>query len=94
MSCERSRGLYHRFLELKSQELNPDVIVFVRAGDFYETYDDDAELIAKELGVTLTSRPVTEDKRVPMAGFSYWAGGGYFHDLIKAGYKLHVDKEE
>jgi len=43
--------------------------VFFRLGDFYETFDQDAELVASELDIVLTSRNVAKNMRVPMAGF-------------------------
>jgi DNA mismatch repair protein MutS len=36
-----------QYLEVKRQ--HPDAIVFFRLGDFYETFDADAELVAGEL---------------------------------------------
>jgi DNA mismatch repair protein MutS len=55
-----------QYLDVKRQ--HPDAIVFFRLGDFYETFDDDAHLAAKELDLVLTSRPVGKNQRVPMAG--------------------------
>ena len=47
---------------------------FMRVGDFYEAYGDDAELLSLQLEITLTGR---EDKqfggRIPMAGVPYHA---------------------
>ena len=44
-----------RHAELKRQ--HPDTILFFRMGDFYEVFGDDARTVARELQVTLTSRP-------------------------------------
>ena len=44
-----------QYLNIKAQ--HPDAIVFFRLGDFYETFDDDAEVAARELDLVLTSRP-------------------------------------
>ena len=43
-----------QYLSVKRQ--HPDAVVFFRMGDFYETFDDDAELVARELDITLTRR--------------------------------------
>ncbi|MBM4425153.1 MAG: hypothetical protein FJ030_17530, partial [Chloroflexi bacterium] len=43
-----------QYLDIKKQY--PHAIVFFRLGDFYETFDSDAELIARELDIVLTSR--------------------------------------
>ena len=46
---------YVQYRELKAA--HPDTIVLYRLGDFYETFDDDAKLVAEKLSVTLTHRP-------------------------------------
>ena len=48
---------------------HPGMILLFRMGDFYETFEDDAELLSRVLGLTLTSR----DKTIPMAGFPSFA---------------------
>ena len=45
-----------QYLEIK--RLYPDAILFFRLGDFYETFDQDAETAARELDIVLTSRPI------------------------------------
>jgi DNA mismatch repair protein MutS len=62
---------------------HPDSVLLYRLGDFYETFDDDAKLIADLLEVTLTHRPFATPKgskskqndqqRCPMAGMPYHA---------------------
>ena len=75
-----------QYLDVKRQ--HPDAIVFFRLGDFYETFDDDAHLAAKELDLVLTSRPVGKDQRVPMAGVPHHAAEGYIGRLIAKGHKV------
>ena len=55
-----------QYLEIKRQY--PDTIVFFRLGDFYETFDRDAEITSRELDIVLTSRSVAKNNRIPMAG--------------------------
>lgn len=43
-----------QYLQIKKR--HPDAIVFFRLGDFYETFDEDAEIVARELDIVLTSR--------------------------------------
>ena len=57
-----------QYLNVKAQ--HPDAIVFFRLGDFYETFDEDAEVTARELDLVLTSRPQGKNQRTPMAGVS------------------------
>ena len=74
-----------QYLDIKAQ--HPDAIVFFRLGDFYETFDDDAELTARELDLVLTSRPQGKT-RTPMAGVPHHAAEGYIARLIAKGYKV------
>jgi DNA mismatch repair protein MutS len=75
-----------QYLDVKRRY--PHAIVFFRLGDFYETFDDDAELCARELGITLTSKPMGKGLRVPLAGIPYHAVEGYVAKLIARGYKV------
>ncbi len=80
-----------QYLQLKSQY--PDSILFFRLGDFYETFDADAELIARELDLVLTSRPVGKGQRVPLAGVPYHAADNYIARLIEKGYRVAVAEQ-
>lgn len=77
-----------QYLEIKSQY--PDAILFFRLGDFYETFDHDAETAARELDLVLTSRPVAKDQRVPMAGIPHHAAENYVARLIEKGYHVAI----
>jgi hypothetical protein len=67
-----------------------EALCFVRLGDFYETFNDDAILTAAALDVVLTSRPLGQGQRMPMTGFPAHAGENYFARLLAAGHKLAV----
>ncbi|MBK8988662.1 MAG: DNA mismatch repair protein MutS [Chloroflexi bacterium] len=75
-----------QYLDIKAQ--HPDAIVFFRLGDFYETFDADAETAARELDLVLTSRPQGKGVRTPMAGVPHHAAEGYIARLIAKGYKV------
>ncbi len=75
-----------QYLDIKAQ--HPDAIVFFRLGDFYETFDEDAETAARELDLVLTSRPQGKGQRTPMAGVPHHAAEGYIARLIAKGYKV------
>ena len=83
---ERLTPIRRQYLDIKRRY--PHAIVFFRLGDFYETFDDDAELCARELDLTLTSKPMGKDLRVPLAGIPYHAVEGYLAKLIARGYKV------
>ncbi len=72
-----------QYLEIKAR--HPDAILFFRLGDFYETFDEDAELVARELEITLTTKPMGKGQRVPLAGIPYHALDGYLSRLIAKG---------
>ena len=75
---------------LKIKHSYPDAIVLFRLGDFYETFDGDAQLAARELEITLTSRSMGEVLKVPMAGVPAHALESYLARLIKKGHKVAI----
>ncbi len=77
-----------QYLNIKRQY--PDTILFFRLGDFYETFDEDAETTSKELDLVLTSRNVAKGVRVPMAGIPYHAVENYLARLIEKGYHVAI----
>ncbi len=67
----------------------PGHLVLFRVGDFYETFGDDARLLARELDVVLTARaPDATGARVPMAGVPHHAVESYLGRLVRKGYKV------
>src|SRR5512139_1222721 len=80
-----------QYLALKRQY--PDIILFFRLGDFYETFDDDAKIVASVCDIVLTSRPIGGDERVPLAGVPYHAVEGYVAKLVSAGYKVAIAEQ-
>jgi DNA mismatch repair protein MutS len=77
-----------QYLEIKRE--HPDAILFFRLGDFYETFDEDAEITARELDIVLTSRNVAKGSRIPMAGIPYHAYENYVARLIEKGYHVAI----
>ena len=84
----RTTPIRKQYLQIKQQY--PDAILFFRLGDFYETFDQDAEIAARELDIVLTSRNIAKNQRVPMAGVPYHAVEGYIVRLISKGYKVAI----
>ncbi|MDP3879347.1 MAG: DNA mismatch repair protein MutS [Dehalococcoidales bacterium] len=85
---EQSTPIRRQYLRIKRQY--PQAIVLFRLGDFYETFDDDARVVAKELEIVLTSRGMGKDYRVPMAGIPYHALDNYLAKLVNRGYKVAI----
>jgi len=75
----------------EAKEKHKDALIFFRMGDFYESFGDDAKVIAKELEITLTSRGRDkEGEDMPLAGIPYHAVDSYLPKLIKKGYKVAI----
>ena len=77
-----------QYLNIKAQ--NPDAILFFRMGDFYEMFDDDAEIVARELEIALTRRDFGRGEKSPMAGIPHHAADGYIARLVSKGYRVAV----
>ena len=85
----RVTPMRRQYLEIKSQY--PDCILMFRLGDFYEMFDEDAEVAARELDITLTARAQSKDgAKIPMAGVPYHSVDGYVAKLIEKGFHVAV----
>ncbi|NNJ09215.1 DNA mismatch repair protein MutS [Chloroflexales bacterium ZM16-3] len=91
---------YRQYRKLKAEA--EDAILLFRFGDFYETFDDDAKLIAELLDVTLTRKDFAVDKSqpkdqqklwAPMAGMPYHAVERYVNDLVGRGYRVAIAEQ-
>jgi DNA mismatch repair protein MutS len=91
MSTEEATPVRQQYLSIKRDY--PDCILFFRLGDFYETFDEDAEIVSRELDIVLTSRPVGGGVRVPLAGIPYHAAENYLVRLIEKGIKVAVAEQ-
>jgi len=91
MSNDDITPIRRQYLEIKKQY--PDSIVFFRLGDFYETFDRDAETTSRELDIVLTSRNVAKGMRIPMAGIPYHAVENYLGRLINKGYHVAIAEQ-
>jgi len=71
------------------KEEHPQTILLFRVGDFYETFGSDAELVSRELGITLTKRNNGGDQ-TPLAGFPFHALDSYLPKLVNKGFKVAI----
>jgi DNA mismatch repair protein MutS len=76
--------MMQQYREAKSR--HPGMLLFFRNGDFYELFEDDAELGSRLLGITLTKR----DKEIPMAGVPHHALDRYLARLLQAGHRVAI----
>src|SRR5215467_8757206 len=77
-----------QYLEIKAQ--HQDAILLYQVGDFYETFDKDAQTAARELQIALTSRSYGPGERVPLAGVPTHALNTYAARLVARGYKVAI----
>lgn len=79
-----------QYLEIKDK--NRDCILFFRLGDFYEMFNDDALLAARELDLTLTTRDrgKPKEEQTPMCGVPYHSVDAYIARLVQKGYKVAI----
>ena len=87
MAKKQQTPLMRQYQEIK--EKHPGTILLFRVGDFYETFSEDAILISKELGITLTKRNNGGDQ-TPLAGFPYHSLDTYLPKLVKRGFRVAV----
>ena len=89
MSALKITPMRQQYLEIKEQY--PGTILFYRMGDFYEMFFEDAEVAAKTLGITLTSRSHKDDaNKIPMCGVPFHAVTGYLGKMVKAGFRVAI----
>ncbi len=71
---------------------NQDCILFFRLGDFYEMFNEDAKLAARELDLTLTTRDrgKPKEEQTPMCGVPYHSVDSYIARLVQKGYKVAI----
>jgi DNA mismatch repair protein MutS len=77
-----------QYLDIKAE--HPDALLLVRMGDFYETFDEDAQVMADVLDITLTARDVGGGAKSPLAGIPYHSLEAYLGRLISAGLKVAI----
>ena len=77
-----------QYFDIKSEY--DDSIVLFRMGDFYETFNDDAKITAKILGIVLTKRANGAAADVPLAGFPYHSLDNYLYKLVNAGHRVAI----
>lgn len=77
-----------QYLEIKGQ--HPGALLLFRMGDFFETFFEDAEQLARITGVTLTSRDRKSEHPIPLAGVPHHALESYLSRLLAAGLTVAI----
>ncbi len=84
VALSENTPLLVQYREIKAR--HRDSILFFRMGDFYEMFFDDAELAARALSITLTSR----GDGVPLAGVPVKAAAEYLKQLVSLGHRVAI----
>jgi DNA mismatch repair protein MutS len=84
LTLAESTPLLLQYREIKSR--HRDAILFFRMGDFYEMFFEDAQLGARALNITLTSR----GDGVPLAGVPVKAAADYIRQLVSQGHRVAI----
>lgn len=88
MTASLDTPLMQQYRDIKAR--HPHAILFFRMGDFYEMFEDDARLAARELGLTLTARNNGGAADVPLAGVPVKAAAAYLRRLIAKGHRVAI----
>lgn len=80
--------LMKQYYSIKAQY--PGALLLFRVGDFYETFDQDAQIASKILGIVLTKRANGAASEMDLAGFPYHSLDSYLPKLVRAGYRVAI----
>ena len=87
VNLEDTTPVMQQYLKIKQE--NPEILLWYRLGDFYETFFEDALIMSKELELTLTGRDAgAKLGRVPLAGIPIKAADAYLEKLVHKNYKV------
>ncbi len=86
MDDKRLTPMLTQYRQIKARF--PDALVLFRLGDFFVTFEADAQIAARELELVLTSRSFAKGVRLPMAGVPHHHVQSYIAKLIDKGYKV------
>jgi len=75
---------------VETKQKYSDCILFYRLGDFYEMFFEDAQLVSKELELTLTGKECGLEERAPMCGVPFHSATTYISRLVERGYKVAI----
>ena len=89
VNAEDTTPVMQQYLQIKKE--NPEILLWYRLGDFYETFFEDALIMSKELELTLTGRDAgAKLGRIPLAGIPVKAAEAYLEKLVAKSYKVAI----
>jgi DNA mismatch repair protein MutS len=90
MVMDNLTPMLRQYFEIKKQY--PGTILFFRLGDFYELFNEDAVIGARELEITLTARHKDSKNPIPMCGVPHHAAPSYISRLVKKGFRVAITR--
>ena len=88
IKLEEETPMMQQYISIKKE--HPDSILFFRMGDFYEMFNEDAEVASQVLEIALTSRNKNKTNPTPMCGIPHHSSKSYIAKLIKSGKKVAI----
>ncbi len=80
-----------QYLTLKKN--NPNSLLLVRMGDFYEAFEEDAKKLSEILGIALTSRDAGGGVKTDLSGIPYHSLDKHLSKLVNAGIKVAIAEQ-
>ena len=91
VKLEDTTPVMQQYLKIKQE--NPEILLWYRLGDFYETFFEDALIMSKELELTLTGRDAGPKLgRIPLAGIPAKSADSYLEKLVQKNFKVAICK--
>jgi len=88
MKGAKMTPMFEQYMQVKAE--HPDALLFFRMGDFFELFFEDAQIAARELQITLTTRNPNSESKIPMCGVPHHSVNGYLAQLLEKGFKIAV----
>ncbi len=88
MTQRKLTPMLEQYLHFKEE--NKGCLLFFRMGDFYELFFEDAEIVARAVQISLTSRNPKDDNPIPMCGMPHHSVEPYLSKLLEKGYKIAI----
>lgn len=83
--------LFQQYFGLKKE--NPNCVMLMRVGDFYEAYGEDAGIVSRDAEIVLTAKEAGGGKKVPMSGVPFFSLDTYLRLLVKSGHRVALAEQ-
>ena len=91
LDFETLTPLFQQYFGLKKE--NPNCVMLMRVGDFYEAYGEDAVTVARDAEIVLTAKEAGGGKKVPMSGVPFFSLDTYLRLLVSTGHRVAMAEQ-